>query len=119
MPITLYQYENCDTCRKARKFLAGAGVAVTLRPIVTQPPTVAELTDLWKRSGLPLQRFFNTSGQSYRALSEKDRDPALPDAKKLALLAADGKLLKRPLLDDGRRVVVGFDAAKYAEFVGG
>lgn len=116
MPV-LFQYESCDTCRKARKWLDSQGISVTLRPIVTAPPTVAELRRLWQRSGLPLAKFFNTSGQSYRALPDRDALPGLPDEAKLALLAADGKLVKRPILDDGTDVLVGFDAAKWGAWL--
>lgn len=114
MAITVFHYEKCQTCVKARKWLDSQKVKVNLRPIVERPPSVKELQDLWKRSGLPLKRFFNTSGQSYRALPNRDQLDALPDEKKIAMLAADGKLIKRPILDDGKRVLVGFDAAQYA-----
>lgn len=107
-------YEKCDTCRKARKWLDSKGIQVDAIPIVERPPTVAELRDLWQRSGLPLAKFFNTSGQSYRALPNRDALPTMSDDAKLALLAADGKLIKRPLFDDGTTVLVGFDEKAYA-----
>jgi arsenate reductase len=114
MAVTVFHYANCDTCRKARKWLDEQEVAVTLRPIVEEPPTVTELKDLWKRSGLPLKKFFNTSGQSYRALPEREKLDELSDDATLKLLAADGKLIKRPIVDDGKTVLVGFDAKAYA-----
>src|SRR5688572_12876193 len=103
---TLYHYEKCSTCVKARKWLEAKGVEANLHPLVDDPPSAKELESLWKRSGLPLKRFFNTSGQSYRALPNRDQLEELPDAKKLAMLAADGKLIKRPILDDGKTVLV-------------
>lgn len=111
---TLFHYEKCGTCKKARKFLETRGIEVALRPIVEQPPTVDELRDVWKRSGAPLKRFFNTSGQSYRALPERDRLESMDDEEKLRLLAADGKLIRRPILDDGRSALVGFDEKAWA-----
>ena len=107
-----YDYKSCSTCRKAAAHLGARGVCVKLRPIVDQPPTVEELRSLWQRSGLPLKRFFNTSGLSYRAL-DKAALEAMDDEARLRLLAADGKLIKRPLLDAGTTVLVGYDAAAY------
>jgi arsenate reductase len=117
MPAIFYEYSKCSTCRSAAKWLAARGVEVAPRAIVDEPPTVAELRSLWARSGLPLAKFFNTSGQSYRAL-DKDRLARATDDEKLAMLAADGKLVKRPILDDGKRVLVGFSEAAYAAWAG-
>lgn len=111
-------YANCDTCRKARKWLDSKAIPVTAIPIVDTPPTAKELKDLWQRSGLPLAKFFNTSGQSYRALPEREALPTMSDDAKLKLLAADGKLIKRPILDDGKTVLVGFDEKAYAAHFG-
>lgn len=113
-----FQYEKCSTCVKARKWLEANDVAFESRPIVERPPSVTELKALWKRSNLPLKKFFNTSGQSYRAL-DRDALDAMDDAGKLELLAADGKLIKRPILDDGKSVLVGFNEAAYAEWRAG
>jgi arsenate reductase (glutaredoxin) len=115
MAATLYCYEKCSTCRSARNWLDGRKATVKVRPIVDEPPSVAELRDLVKRSGLPLAKCFNTSGLSYRALG-KEKISAMSDTEKLAALAADGKLIKRPILDDGKTVLVGFDAAEYAQW---
>jgi arsenate reductase len=109
-----YQYANCDTCRKAAKWLAAQGLEVDSIPIVERPPTAAQLADLVRRSGKPVKKFFNTSGQSYRALPEKDRLDSLSDDAKIALLAADGKLIKRPIFDDGRTVLVGFSPDEWS-----
>ncbi len=114
MAITVFHYKNCETCRKALKWLDGQKVAVNLRPIVEEPPSASELKDLWTRSGLPLKKFFNTSGQSYRALPERERLDEMSDDAKLKLLAKDGKLIKRPIVDDGKHVLVGFEPGAYA-----
>jgi arsenate reductase (glutaredoxin) len=98
---------------KARKWLAAQGVEVESRPIKEQPPTLAELRDFWKRSSLPIKRFFNTSGGSYRAL-DRSKLEAMSDEEKLKLLSGDGMLVKRPILDDGKTVLVGFDEDAYA-----
>ena len=104
----LYHYPNCSTCKRARKWLASHGVEVQLVDIVKAPPTKAELADAISRSGLPHKRFFNTSGQSYRNGDFSSRLPAMSDAEKITALAADGKLIKRPLLVGANVVLVGF-----------
>ena len=112
MAVVFYEYKACSTCRNASKWLSERSIRVEVRPIVDAPPGVDELRSMWRRSGLPLQKFFNTSGQSYRAL-DRDKLAAMSDDRKLELLAADGKLIKRPLLDDGKNVLVGFSADAY------
>jgi arsenate reductase len=118
MPIKFYEYNKCSTCRNAAKWLSSKGIAVEVKPIVDAPPTVADLRSMWQRSGLPLAKFFNTSGQSYRAL-DRDVLARATDDEKLKMLAADGKLVKRPLLDDGARVLVGFSEEAYAAWAAG
>lgn len=115
MSVVFYEYKACSTCRNAAKWLAERSIRVEARPIVDEPPDVEKLRSMWRRSGLPLQKFFNTSGQSYRAL-DRDKLATMSDDQKLKLLAADGKLIKRPLLDDGKNVLVGFSADAYAEW---
>lgn len=107
-------YEGCSTCRKARKWLAEKGVAFDERPIREQRPSVDELRAWQRLSGLPLKRFFNTSGLQYRALKLKDRLPEMDEAEMLALLAADGMLVKRPLLVAEDAVLVGFKEEEWA-----
>lgn len=111
---TIYHYGGCGTCKKALAFLAGRGVQPTKIDLVATPPDAATLERLWRRSGKPLDKLFNTSGQSYRDGGFKDRLPGLSDADKLAALAADGKLVKRPLLDLGERVLVGFNESEWS-----
>ena len=101
-------YPKCPTCQKARKWLDQQGVSYTLRDIKEDRPTREELSVWWKVSGLPLKRFFNTSGQLYKSLDLKDRLKDMTEEEQLALLATDGMLVKRPILVDGDRVLVGF-----------
>ena len=113
--VTVWQYPKCSTCRKALKWLQEHEVAAEVRDIVGAPPSAKTLRDLLRRSGLPIARFFNTSGESYRAGGFKERLKTMSEAQALTALAADGKLLKRPLIDAGETVLVGFDEAAYAE----
>jgi arsenate reductase len=115
-PPTLFEYAACGTCRKAKKWLNAHGVGYTSVPIVDSPPKLAELTRLVERSGLPIDKWFNTSGGSYRELMAKIGKPkfaAMSQAEKIRLLAADGKMIKRPVLVDEHRVLVGFDEKAY------
>lgn len=106
--MLLIEYPRCSTCQKAKRYLTERGLSFEDRPICSQPPTALELQAWQRQSGLPLKRFFNTSGQSYRALGLKDKLATLPEEEQLALLAADGMLVKRPILVDGDTVLVGF-----------
>ena len=110
-------YPNCSTCKKAQKWLDAAGLPYTVRNIKTEPPTAEELTAWQAKSGLPLKKFFNTSGQGYRALGLKDRLPQMSDEEQLALLASDGMLVKRPILVVGEKVLVGFKEIEWADSV--
>lgn len=114
-PPTVYHYPGCTTCRKARKWLDANGIDHTLVHIVEAPPDADTIADLIDRSGLPLKRFFNTSGQSYRSGGWKDRVGSLDPCSAAIALAADGKLIKRPLVDAGGTVLVGFNAATWAD----
>ena len=101
-------YPKCTTCQRAQKWLDENGVAYTVRHIKEDRPTRAELEQWHARSGLPLKRFFNTSGLQYKALGLKDKLPAMSQAEQLDLLASDGMLVKRPLLVGEDVVLVGF-----------
>ena len=101
-------YPKCSTCKKAQTWLEDQGLDYQLRDIKAQNPTQEELRQWHAQSGLPLKRFFNTSGQQYRALGLKDRLPHMTQEEQLALLASDGMLVKRPILLDGDKVLVGF-----------
>ena len=107
------EYPPCSTCQKAAKWLTAHDISFDRRHIKENRPTEEELT-LWiRQSGLPLKRFFNTSGQLYKQLQLKDRLPAMSEAEQIALLATDGMLVKRPLVIDGDRVLVGFKEAEW------
>jgi arsenate reductase (glutaredoxin) len=112
-PVVL-SYAGCSTCKKALKWLGEHGVAVEVRPIVEAPPTAEELTAWVPRSGRPLRKWLNTSGQSYRAI-DKARIGAAKDEEIMRWLTQDGKLVKRPVVVTGKRVLVGFDEEAYAE----
>ena len=114
MSMTVYQYPKCSTCRKALKWLDAHGVKYQAIDLVADPPSKETLRDLHARSGLPIARFFNTSGESYRAGNFKAKLATLSEADALAALARDGKLIKRPIVDTGRKVLVGFDEGAYA-----
>ncbi len=106
--MTLIWHPNCSTCKKAKQWLEAHGVSCQLRDIRTQNPGEEELRQLWTRSGLPLKRFFNTSGQLYRSMELGSRLPAMGEAEQLQLLSTDGMLLRRPLLIGAQGVCVGF-----------
>jgi arsenate reductase len=115
-PVRVYQYPACGTCKKALKWLGAHGVAYESVPIVESPPSLAELTELVKKSGLPARKWINTSGGSYRALIEsrgKEAVEKLGERELLTLLAADGKMIKRPVVIAGDRVLVGFVEEAY------
>lgn len=109
------QYPPCSTCKKAKKWLDDHGIAYEARHIKQDNPTQEELRQWQARSGLPLKRFFNTSGQIYRSLQLKEKLPAVPEAEQLALLAGDGMLVKRPLAVGEDFVLVGFKEAEWEQ----
>ncbi|MBQ9880146.1 MAG: arsenate reductase family protein [Clostridia bacterium] len=108
-------YPKCTTCQKAQKWLDDRGVRYDLRDIREENPTEAELRDWHLRSGLPLKRFFNTSGLQYKALDLKDRLPQMSEDEQFKLLASDGMLVKRPLLIGDGFVIVGFKESEYED----
>ena len=101
-------YPRCTTCRKARAWLDEMGIAYIFRDIKSAKPSAAELRQWQAVSGLPLKRFFNTSGLQYKALSLRDKLPVMPEDEQFALLATDGLLVKRPILVGDDFVLVGF-----------
>ena len=106
-------YPKCTTCQKARTWLDGRGISYTLRDIKLDNPTADELREWRQRSGLPLKKFFNTSGLQYKALGLKDKLPAMGEEEQITLLATDGMLVKRPLLIGEDFVLVGFRQAEW------
>jgi arsenate reductase len=113
----IYQYKNCDSCRKALKWLEAKGCEFQAIPIVEEPPSKAQLKKWITQSGLPFKKFFNTSGQSYRQTGLKDKMDSLTVTEAVELLAADGKLIKRPLLVADSTVLVGFKEDEYAKLL--
>ena len=118
MSARVYHYAGCSTCRKALKWLDAQGVDYEAVPIVDSPPSATALRRMHKASGLPLKKFFNTSGQSYRQGGFKDKLPSMTDKECFDALAADGKLIKRPLLENDRKILVGFSESAYAAHFG-
>ena len=108
-------YPRCSTCQKAQKWLTEHHIDFTVRDIKLQNPTEDELRAWHNASGLPLKRFFNTSGQQYRALALKDRLPQMSMDQQYALLATDGMLVKRPMLIGEDFVLVGFRESEWEE----
>lgn len=108
-------YPKCTTCQKAQKWLDGKGLKYDFRDIKADNPTYEELADWYRKSGLPLKRFFNTSGLLYKSMELKDKLPTMSDEEQLRLLATDGMLVKRPLLIDGDTVLVGFRESEWSK----
>lgn len=111
--ILFIQYPPCSTCQKAKKWLDGQGVAYTDRHIKEQNPSYEELSAWYQRSGLPLKKFFNTSGLLYKSLNLKDKLPTMSEEEQLQLLASDGMLVKRPILVTDRGILTGFKEADW------
>ena len=110
-------YPKCSTSQKAKKWLQEKGVAFEERHIVEQNPTKEELKEWQKRSGLPLKRFFNTSGLKYKELKLKDKLPEMSEEDQLALLATDGMLVKRPILVTEEKVIPGFRESEWEKVI--
>ncbi|WP_028520436.1 arsenate reductase family protein [Ruminococcus flavefaciens] len=110
-------YPKCTTCQKARKWLDANGVSYELRDIKEDNPSYEELTEWYKMSGLPLKKFFNTSGQVYKSMELKNKLPDMTVEEQLKLLATDGMLVKRPILINGSKIVIGFKESEYEEAV--
>ena len=108
-------YSKCSTCQKARKWLEAKGISFEVRDIKEDNPTYEELKQWYAMSGLPLKRFFNTSGQQYKTLNLKDKLATMTDEEQLNLLASDGMLVKRPLLWGQNFILVGFKEAEWEE----
>ena len=111
--MTFLCYNKCSTCKKAQAWLNDNGIAYTLRDIKTENPTEAELRAWHEKSGLPLKKFFNTSGLQYKALQLKDKLPTMTEDEMFALLATDGMLVKRPMVITEESVLVGFKEADW------
>lgn len=108
-------YPKCTTCQRAKKWLDGKGISVEVRNIKEDRPSEEELREWHRLSGLPLKKFFNTSGMLYRELNLKDRLPEMSEDEQFALLATDGMLVKRPMYITEKQVLVGFKEAEWNE----
>ena len=113
MAIQLIQYPKCSTCKKAQKWLDTAEVVYENIHIVEQTPTKEMLESFYKISGLPLKKFFNTSGNKYKELGLKDKLANMTEEEQLTLLASDGMLIKRPIVTDGQKITLGFKEADF------
>ncbi len=113
--MTFLCYPKCTTCQKARKWLDDNQISYTFRDIKLENPSLEELTAWYKRSGLPLRKFFNTSGLLYKSMELKTKLPNMSEAEMLQLLSTDGMLVKRPMLIADGFVLVGFKEAEWAE----
>ena len=109
------EYPPCSTCKKAKAWLDANEVAYTARHIKEENPSYEELKAWYRRSGLPLKKFFNTSGLLYKSLNLKDKLPTMSEEEQLQLLASDGMLVKRPLVVLEDKVLTGFKEAEWKE----
>jgi arsenate reductase (glutaredoxin) len=117
--MQVLSYAGCSTCKTALKWLATRGLEVDVRPIVDRPPTVAELRQWIPASGLPIRKWLNTSGQSYRAMGGKAKFDGASEPEIMRWLSEDGKLVKRPVLVDGERILVGFQEKDWSAWADG
>lgn len=111
------EYPKCTTCKKAKKWLVEHNIEFEDRHIVENNPTVEELKEWHAKSGLPLKRFFNTSGNKYKELQLKDKLPSMTEEEQFALLATDGMLVKRPIVIGDNHVLVGFNEEQWKALV--
>ena len=108
-------YPKCSTCQKAKKWLDAQGISYTERHIVEENPTYEELKEWQARRGLPIKKFFNTSGMLYKEMQLKDKLPQMSEDEQLKLLATNGMLVKRPVIVDGDTVLTGFREKEWEE----
>ena len=111
------EYPPCSTCKKAKKWLEDNGIAYEARHIKEQNPSYEELKSWYEKSGLPLKKFFNTSGLQYRALELKDKLPTMTEEEQLRLLSTDGMLVKRPLVVTETAVLTGFKETEWEKLL--
>lgn len=113
--LTFFGYAKCSTCTNAKKFLARLGRPIAEIDITTKPPSAAELRGLIARSGRPYTDFLNRNGILYRERNMKEKVKTLPEDAIVAMLASEGRLLKRPIVTDGSRVTVGFSSEEFGK----
>lgn len=112
--LKFYGYSKCDTCRRAKRWLEAKGKKIEEIDITLNPPKFEEIKTYLKKSGRELVDFLNKSGLQYRALNMKEKVKTLPEDKILQMLAKEGRLIKRPIVTDGKKVTVGFDEKDFA-----
>lgn len=117
--MLLICYPKCSTCQKAKKWLDERHIEYTERHIVEERPSYDELNEWHEKSGLPLKKFFNTSGRIYKETQLKDKLPTMSEEEQLKLLATNGMLVKRPLVVTGDMVLTGFKEAEWSEKLNG
>ena len=115
--MTFICYPKCTTCQRARTWLDKNQIAYTFRDIKTERPDYDELAEWYKRSGLPLKRFFNTSGLLYKSMELKDKLPGMSEEEQYDLLATDGMLVKRPIVVTDQTVLVGFKEKEWESLI--
>ncbi len=113
------EYAKCSTCKKAKNWLDAKGISYEDRPIKEENPTAEELKEWHKKSGLPLKRFFNTSGNLYKEMGLKDKLSDMSEEEQYQRLATDGMLVKRPIIVSDEVVLTGFKEAEWEEKLGG
>ena len=118
MSVLFLEYPKCSTCKRAKAWLTENGVTFDDRHIVEDNPTAEELNAWWEKSGLPLKKFFNTSGLVYKEQNLKERLPDMSEEEQLALLATNGMLVKRPLVIGEDFVLIGFKEAEWERLKG-
>ena len=117
MTTTVLCYEKCSTCQKALKWLNEKGIDYELRPIKEENPSADEIREWYVKSGLPLKRFFNTSGMLYREMGLKDKLPDMSEEEQINILASDGMLVKRPLLISEAVICPGFKESEWEKLM--
>lgn len=108
-------YSKCGTCMKAKKWLEGKNISFEVRDIKEDRPSEREIKEWWEKSGLPLKRFFNTSGNVYKEMKLKDKIASMSEEEQISILASDGMLVKRPIIVKGDHVLVGFKEKEWEE----
>ncbi len=117
MKNILIEYPKCSTCQKAKKWLEANNIAFVDRNIITETPSIEELTEWIEKSGQEIRKWFNTSGLKYKELNLKEKLPTMSDKEKIELLASDGMLIKRPIFISNKGIVNGFQEAKWKETI--
>lgn len=112
------EYPKCSTCQKAKKWLGEHEIEYTDRHIAEEHPSYEELKEWYEKSGLPLKKFFNTSGMLYKEMKLKEKLPAMSEEEQLRLLSSDGMLIKRPIIVSEEKVLVGFKETEWMDHLG-